>query len=166
MTKVSDIMKIILVVDENQGALSVLRDLLEEPKRIVITQQSGLEALRLIRLGMHVDAVVASDGLRDIETFQLFIALKRLAPAVPFIVMLTPGHDAECLKGLSPGIFEYVEKPVKAADLKRMVDAVLEWASDRQAPDYCDGRGIPRIGTISRKSRQMERNTHDKSVGS
>ncbi len=126
MLKVSDIMKIILVVDENEDTLSALRDLLEEPRRIVITQKSGGEALRLVRLGMHVDLVVASDGLRDIEAFQLLIALKRVVPSLPVIMMLSPGPDAENLKGLSPGIFEYVEKPVIKADLKRTVDTVLK----------------------------------------
>ncbi len=127
--KMTDIMSIILAVDENPQTLLDVRDLLEEPRRMVITQRSGLEVLRLIRIGIHLDAVVASDNLSDMEVFQLLIALKRLAPAVPVIMLLSPGPDAECLKRLSPGIFEYVEKTSMAVDLKRAVDTVVDLAS-------------------------------------
>ncbi len=126
MLKVSDIMKVILVVDEDPANLNLLRDLLEEPRRIVITQRSSIEALRLIRIGMHVDAVVVSDGMRKIEIYNLIIALQRLVPATPFILMLTPGSGNECLKNLSQGTFEFVEKPIMTADLKRMVDKLMD----------------------------------------
>ncbi len=126
MLKVSNIMKVILVVDEDPANLNLLRNLLEEPRRIVITQRSCIEAMRLIHIGMHVDAAVVNDGMRKTEIINLFIALRRLVPAVPFILMLTPGSDTECLKNLSQGKFECVEKPIVTANLKRMVDKVID----------------------------------------
>lgn len=144
MIRGNDILQVVLVVEENPEELAGLRDLLEEPGRIVIPRTSGREALRLVRFVMHVDAVIASDALSDIETFQMLIDLKRLAPAVPFIMLLSPGPDAEHLKGLSPGIFEYVERCLAATELGTMVDLALERASGRPAPVFSALSNLPR----------------------
>ncbi len=156
MLKVSDIMNIILVVDENEGNLALLRDMLEEPRRIVITQKSGGEALRLIGLGMHIDLVVTSAALPDIEAFQLLIELKRAAPSLPVITMLSEGPDAENLKALSPGIFEYVERPVIKGQLKRTVDTLLMNTPAWAIPFFLAGGAAAR-GMDARTNVQPER---------
>src|SRR3990172_8244327 len=70
-------------------------------------------------------------GMDGLEFLTL---LKQGAAAVPVIMLTAYGAVETYLKSLSLGVFEYVNKPVKAKELGRIVKAALDGTDPGQAP--------------------------------
>jgi DNA-binding NtrC family response regulator len=60
-------------------------------------------------------------------------ALRQKDPAVPVIMLTAYGAVESYLKSLSLGVFEYVNKPIKAKDLGRVVQAAIDSADKKGA---------------------------------
>jgi CheY-like chemotaxis protein len=80
-----------LVVDrESSGAISTRKLIIETAKFNVITAYSGQEAIETLKKFPAIDGVVADAGIYDIACDDLVIALKKLQPKVPVVVICTP----------------------------------------------------------------------------
>jgi DNA-binding NtrC family response regulator len=60
------------------------------------------------------------------DGLEFLILLKQILPTVPVVMLTAYGAVETYLKSLSLGVFEYVNKPVKAKELGRIVNAALE----------------------------------------
>ncbi len=62
------------------------------------------------------------------DGLEFLIMLKQLLPTVPVIMLTGYGAVESYLKSLSLGVFEYVNKPVRAKELGKIIRAALESA--------------------------------------
>jgi two-component system alkaline phosphatase synthesis response regulator PhoP len=121
--------KTILVVDDEPGIVTIVRDYLEKGGFRVLTAADGETALRLARLErpnlMVLDLMLPGiDGLDIIRSLRSNPALHLMS-----VIMLTARvEEADRLVGLELGADDYVTKPFSPRELVARVRAVLRRA--------------------------------------
>lgn len=117
-------MKTILLVDDEPEILKMLEETLSDYQ--VIARPDAESALSVIRGGARVDLVLTDNCMPGMKGSELIAALKKDAPTVP-VIMLTAYSSVESyLQNISGGAFEYINKPVKASELRRIVKAAFD----------------------------------------
>jgi len=126
-------MKTLLLVDDELENLRSLGEILHRFGYTVIARPDAVSALSVIRDGAHIDLVVTDYRMPGLDGLEFLIHLKQTLPDVPVIMLTGYGAVETYLKSLSLGVFEYVNKPVKAKELGRIVKSALECSSTRNA---------------------------------
>ena len=134
------VMKTVLLVDDELDNLRSLGEILHRFGYAVITKSDAASALAVVRDGVLVDLIITDYRMPGVDGLEFLIQLKQILPDVPVIMLTAYGAVETYLKSLSLGVFEYVNKPVKAKELGRIVKAALESASKHAAGE--DGTGI------------------------
>jgi DNA-binding NtrC family response regulator len=127
-------MKTILLVEnelENRQSL----DLINRSEFRVITIQDGLSALSAIRAGVPVDLVITDYHLNGKDNWEFLAGLKKIAPAIPAVILTAHGSIESYLRANSHGVFEYLHKPIERKELGKILHAALEAA---QPVEYSD----------------------------
>lgn len=119
-------MKTLLLVDDELENLRSMGEILNRFGYKVITKPDAQSALSIIREGASVDLVITDYRMPTMDGLEFLILLKQILPSVPVVMLTAYGAVETYLKSLSLGVFEYVNKPVKAKDLGRIVKAALE----------------------------------------
>jgi len=116
--------KTILLVDDEPDLLEVLGETLNDYH--IIAKSDAESALAVIRGGARVDLVLTDNRMPGMKGSELLAVLKKDAPTVP-VIMLTAYSSVESyLQNISGGAYEYINKPVKASELRRIVQAALD----------------------------------------
>lgn len=126
-------MKTILLVDDEPGVLKILEDTLVRFGYKVIPKPDAGSALTVIREGAKIDLVITDNKMPGMNGSEFVTVLKQALPSVPVIMLTGYGSVESYLKSLSNGVFEYINKPVQARELDRIVKAALD-ASDAGQP--------------------------------
>jgi DNA-binding NtrC family response regulator len=128
-------MKTILVVDDELVCLQQVEEILGRMGYNVIAKANGRSALTVISDGTPVDLVITDYCMPEMDGLEFVNALRRTDPALP-LIMVTGHSDIESyVKARSLGVFEYLNKPVAAKELGRVVRKVLELSDlDRGNP--------------------------------
>ncbi len=126
-------MKTILLVDDELENLRSLGEILNRFGYKVIAKPDGLSALNVVREGAKIDLIITDYRMPGMDGLELITSLKQVLPSVPVIILTAYGAVETYLKSLSIGVFEYVNKPVKAKEFGRIVKAALE-GSDPEYP--------------------------------
>lgn len=118
--------KSVLVVDDEPGIVTIVRDYLDRAGFKVLTAGDGAAALRLARLErpslMVLDLMLPTvDGLDVIRSIRNDPALRRL----PVIMLTARVEETDKLVGLELGADDYVTKPFSPRELVARVRAVL-----------------------------------------
>lgn len=115
----------VLIVDDEQPILNFTTRVLQKAGCKTLSASEGEEALRLIG-DHHVDCVltdlVMPEGIGGTE---LFIALRRVVPSVPIVVMSgIVNLDADAFRRLAEqfGVKEILHKPFSAEQLLAAID--------------------------------------------
>ena len=118
--------KTLLLVDDEPEILKCLGDTLNRFGYKVIARPDGQSALSVIRDGTRVDLVITDYRMPGMDGLEFILAAKRILPSAP-VIMLTAYGDVETyLKAFNLGVFEYINKPVGAKELGRIVQAALD----------------------------------------
>ncbi len=129
----------VLVVDDDVGVCSSLRDVLRGEHCEVFTATGGLEALQVFA-EKPVDVVLSDVVMPDMDGYDLFMEIRERAPKTPIVLMTAYYYDKDHvikrsrLEGLDQVIFK---KPVDPKKLK----AVLEQQVGRLRANPDGGHG-------------------------
>ncbi len=121
-------MKTILLVDDELEILKSLGEVLDRFGYKVITKSEAQAALTALREGVQIDLVITDYRMPGMDGMEFLNALRLLNPAVPVIMLTAYGAVESYLKSLSLGVFEYINKPIKAKELGRIVQAAIDSA--------------------------------------
>jgi two-component system response regulator GlrR len=115
----------ILIVDDEPDVLALLAELVRSFGHDAIAAPDAEAALSVVRRGEAVDVVITDLRLPGMNGIDLLSEIKRAIPSVP-VIMLTAHCSVESfIQTQSRGIFEYINKPVRAAELRRIVQAAI-----------------------------------------
>ena len=118
--------KTILVVDDETAIRSVYAELLEELGCRVLSEPDGPSALAFAKQGAGIDLVITDYMMPDMNGLKFIKSLRAMRPSVP-VIMITGFTSVEnYLQSKSLGVFEYVEKPIRLEEFRRVVTAALE----------------------------------------
>lgn len=119
----------ILVVDDMEMLVELLRDGLSEYGHTVFTALSGSEAIDIFK-NNQIDLVVSDLGMPNITGWELGKEIKRLCqtrgvPKIPFVLLTGWGNQqGEEEKIIESGVDEVVMKPVDLGNLLAVIDRI------------------------------------------
>jgi two-component system alkaline phosphatase synthesis response regulator PhoP len=116
-------MKTILVVDDEPGIASLVRDYLEHAGFAVLVAGDGRNALALAR-SRRPDLVVLDLGLPGLDGLDVARALRRDSD-VPILMLTARTDEADRVAGLELGADDYVSKPFSPREVVARVRAIL-----------------------------------------
>jgi DNA-binding NtrC family response regulator len=136
----------VLIVDDEEGQRSALRDLLQRWGYDVLTATDGADALEQLR-DAWVDAIVTDLNMPRLDGTGLLSALQNLPGAPPAIVLTAFGDPDKAVDTVHLlGAYWYLEKPVQP----RMLRTMLERATGQ--------------GRLARHSARLERQLSSQGV--
>ncbi len=118
-------MKTLLLVDDELENLKSLGEILNRFGYEVITKPDALSGLSVIREGIPVDLVITDFRMPGMDGLEFLLQLKKMMPALPVVMLTGYGAVETYLKSVSLGAFEYVNKPIKAKELIRIVKTAI-----------------------------------------
>jgi len=119
-------MKTILLVDDEIEILRSLGEILDRFGYTVISRTAAQDALSVVREGAKIDLVITDYRMPVMDGLEFLNALRQMDASVPVIVLTAYGAVESYLKSLSLGVFEYINKPIKAKELGRVVQAAID----------------------------------------
>jgi len=119
---------VILVVDDEENAREGLSKILTKEGYKVETAANGKEAVDTIKLHSF-DLVITDMRMPLMDGFELLREIKKMDDNIGVIMITAYGEVESYLEAMNMGAFEYINKPVRVNELKRVITKVLE---DRQ----------------------------------
>jgi two-component system NtrC family response regulator len=120
-------METILVVDDEKNYTLVMATLLADEGYEVVTAESAVDALHLIREGdLELDLVLTDMTMPKMDGIQMLGHLKESCPDLPVIMMTAYGTVEKAVEAMKKGAFDYITKPFKNEDLMRTIRRALE----------------------------------------
>jgi DNA-binding NtrC family response regulator len=121
-------MKTILLVDNEEGMVNVLGEIMSRFGYRVIGKTDCCSALSIVREGTKVDLIITDYQMPGLDGLEFIARIKQMALPMP-VIMLTGCTSIECyMKAVSLGAFVCVAKSVGVKDMGRIVKAALEGA--------------------------------------
>ncbi|GAB2856125.1 response regulator transcription factor [Nocardioides pacificus] len=129
-------MSTVLVVEDAREIRDLLRRYLERAGYVVLSTESGAEAIRLVGQG-SADLVLLDLGLPDVDGTDVLRAARDGDRRTPVIVLTARSTLDDRIAGLSLGADDYVTKPFSPTEVVLRVRAVLSRAgsSEGGAPE-------------------------------
>ncbi|WP_128544543.1 hybrid sensor histidine kinase/response regulator [Larkinella soli] len=116
--------KQVLIVDDNQTNLTILKSQLEQWKLVPTLAASGRQALDILQTKPGFDLVITDMQMPGMDGIELARTIRKLHPALPIILLSSIGDESH---KNNPGLFSaLLTKPVKQQQLCRQVQQVLK----------------------------------------
>ena len=122
----------ILIVDDEPHIVLLLQSLLKANGFTVQTARDGAAALDIVRAG-GIDITVTDLRMTPMDGMGLFHEIQKIAPEMPVILLTAYASVETAIDAMKSGIFDYLTKPFKVADmlacLKRAEEKIATRAS-------------------------------------
>ena len=116
--------KRILVVDDEDNARVALSKILTHDGYDVASASNGLEALNYLRSN-EVELIITDLNMPEMNGLNFLRMLNREHPASNVIMVTAYGEVESYLEAMTLGAFEYINKPVKYDDLKKVINKIF-----------------------------------------
>lgn len=116
---------LILVVDDEEHAREGLSKILTREGYGVETAANGKEAIDLIKR-QDFDLVITDMRMPLVDGFEVLREIKKMDDSIGVIMITAYGEVESYLEAMNLGAFEYINKPVRVNELKRVITKVLE----------------------------------------
>jgi DNA-binding response OmpR family regulator len=110
----------LLLVDDEDGYVSVLAKRLSKRNFAVRIALSGIEAIRIVR-NESFDLAVLDLKMEDMDGIEVLKVLKAMAPEMPVIILTGHGSKIAAREGMETGASDYLVKP---CDLSELVERI------------------------------------------
>ena len=114
----------ILVVDDEEGARELFYTILSDEGYDVTLANNGEEALAEFK-GDSFDLVITDIKMPVMDGLQLLQEIRKTNSKIDVIMVTAYGEVESYLKAMSLGAAEYINKPIRIKELKRIVHKVL-----------------------------------------
>ncbi|HIC90825.1 MAG TPA: sigma-54-dependent Fis family transcriptional regulator [Syntrophaceae bacterium] len=118
-------MDTVLVVDDEKNYLLVLDALLSEEGYEVITAESGMEALQILKEA-ELDLVVTDLKMPKMNGIELLEHIKESNPDLPVIMMTAYGTIDTAIEAMKKGAYDYITKPFQNEELKLNIRKAID----------------------------------------
>lgn len=119
-------MKKILFVDDEMQILKALMRLFMDTQYEIITAQSGIEALEILK-NEHINLIVSDMRMPNMDGYELLLKVKELYPKVMRIILSGYSDEKVVFKALQKNIAKlYMFKPWENDKLLALVDQMFE----------------------------------------
>ncbi|MBC8051608.1 MAG: response regulator [Sphingobacteriaceae bacterium] len=115
--------KKVLIVDDNQTNLKILKTQLELWKLIITVTSSGNEALKVLSEGNTFDLVISDMQMPEMDGVEFSRQVKEKIPALPIVLLSSIGDETQ--RKYAHLFSAILTKPVKQQQLLRVVQAQL-----------------------------------------
>jgi len=126
--------KKVLVVDDEEKIISVIKSFLESKGLHVITADSGRKAIEIFEKE-NISIVLLDLMLPELPGEEVCRMLRKKS-RVPIIMLTAKSEEADMLKGLEIGADDYITKPFSLKELYARMEAVLRRSSNDLIPLY------------------------------
>lgn len=140
--------KTILIADDEERLVSLVRAYLEQEGFHVVTARNGREALFVTREAKP-DLIVLDLMMPEMDGYE-FMRLHRQEDDTPIIVLTAKVEETERVLGLELGADDYVTKPFSPRELVARVRAVLRRS----------GQSLPRADVLRAGNITLDREAH------
>jgi two-component system alkaline phosphatase synthesis response regulator PhoP len=117
--------KQILVVDDEENLLSIIRLNLEMDHHSVSICDNGKKALELVK-SKHFDLVILDVMLPEMDGFTVCRKIKKSHPELPVLFLTAKGNSSDKIEGLKLGADDYLSKPFNLEELLLRVQVLLK----------------------------------------
>jgi DNA-binding NtrC family response regulator len=114
----------ILVVDDEEGARELFNTILTDEGYEVSLAASGDEALTQFK-NQPFNLVITDIKMPVMDGLQLLQEIRKIGSKTDVIMVTAYGEVESYLKAMSLGAAEYINKPIRIKELKRIVHKVL-----------------------------------------
>ncbi len=117
----------ILVVDDSQASLDLIKSILDAPDLRIATALSGKTALKKVRANPF-DLILLDIVMPEIDGFQVMETLKKHNDTkdIPVIFITAKNDEKNTIKGFKAGAMDYVTKPFNESELVARIRNHLE----------------------------------------
>ena len=140
--------KRVLVVDDEQNIVDILRFNLEREGYEVITAEDGIQGLALAR-SSDPDLILLDVMMPEMDGFQVCRELRKEDKLTPIIMLTAREEEADRVKGLELGADDYVSKPFSVRELMARVRTNIRRQTAMTEPDAGRKEGMIRAGSIT-----------------
>ncbi len=148
MKKVSNADINILVVDDEEVVLSLVRDALEDDGFTVFTAADGFEALKCIEEG-RLDLVITDIRMPGIDGMELVRRIRDIAPEIEVIFTTGYANLNSAKEALRQGASDYILKPFELKEIRGAVNKAVEKIK-REAVGRESDRQLDRLSDLHR----------------
>lgn len=145
----------ILIVDDEQKIVEVVKSYLEHSGYQVYTANNGRQAMVLYK-ELNPDLIVLDLMLPDITGEEICRNIRRES-GIPIIMLTAKVEEEDILKGLDMGADDYVLKPFSPRQLVARVAAVLRRSSDKMMVQNVIQLGDIVIDNLKHEVRKKEK---------
>jgi DNA-binding NtrC family response regulator len=115
----------VLVVDDEQSILMLLKEALEKWGYQVRCANTGAEALEAVRGGLF-DAALTDVRMPDMSGIDLLRAIKAHDESIEVVIMTGYPTITSAVEALKDGAYDYLSKPLILDELKHLMSRVME----------------------------------------
>lgn len=117
--------KKILVVDDEENARMALSKILAFDGFEVASASNGVEALNFLR-SKDVGLIITDLNMPEMDGLTFLRELNRSHPNSNVIMITAYGEVESYLEAMTLGAFEYINKPLKYDELKKVIHKILK----------------------------------------
>jgi PleD family two-component response regulator len=112
-------MSSILIVDDDENNIFLIRCFLEKEKFTVFEAASGLQALEVVNEEPHPDLIILDIMMPEMDGYEVCQALKAKEETrhIPVIMLTARNTTEDMVRGLNCGASDYITKPVNFEEL-------------------------------------------------
>lgn len=116
----------VLVVDDEEPVLDLLRDILSEYPYHVDLASTGEEGIELIQSGIY-DLVLTDLNLPGTDGLGVLRAAKEKDPDVAVVLLTGNATVFSAIEALRKGAYDFVQKPFQLGELEAALNRALQW---------------------------------------
>ena len=115
----------ILFVDDEVEILDTVGQYLSQEGFNVTLSDDGLKALGLVKEDKRFDVVFTDMKMPEFDGLELLAAIKEHRPQTEVIIVTGYGTIESAITAMKFGGYDYIQKPIKLAQLKMLCDKVM-----------------------------------------